>query len=220
MLLTRGEWEQYEVENLETGLVTGWGEGEKDWDPAWSEPACSKRGSSTIQIEDTPEKISYCDQEVPLAKENVPLAKLPDGSGDTSASIPCTDSASSAPKDDDFVAMMLQDPDLPCNPEMAVEMYRFLQRKAGSQLTEALKTIGENAPPPKPEEVQKPPSHGEPGDKDAASSTTPQRIEKYHEDWNSSQSITSAGSMWESPEEELEDKIARTQRCKGSCHVP
>ena len=59
MLLTRGEWEQYEVENLETGLVTGWGEGEKDWDPAWSEPACSKHGSSTIQIEDTPEKISY-----------------------------------------------------------------------------------------------------------------------------------------------------------------
>ena len=205
LLLTRGEWESFEIQNLETGLVAGWGQGEKDWDSwgeAWSEPA-----SSSVEVGRSPEKVSYCDQEVPLEKVYVPLA--PAQSGGTSASIPCADSAPPTPKDADFVTKMLQDPDLPCDPDMAIKVYRFLQKKAGGQLTEDLKTTGEIPHPAVPKEVQKPPSQGEPGDKDPPSSTTPERIEKDHEDWKSSQSITSAGSLWESPEEELEDKIAR-----------
>ena len=204
LLLTRGEWERYEMENLDTGLVTDWDEEWEEGNKEW----CAEPARPTVDIsDDSPEKVSYCDQEVPMAKEDVPVAMPPVASGGTTA--PCADNASPIPKDDDsFVLTMLQDPDLPCDPDMALKVYRFLQGKAGSQLTEALKNSGEHAQPPMPKEPQMPSSHGKSGD-NPPSSTTPQRIEKYYEDWNSSQSVTSAGSVWESPEEEMEEKIAR-----------
>lgn len=163
LLLTRGEWERYEMENLDTGLKIDWDEeweeGNKEWCDSWSEPA-----RTTVDIsDDSPEKVSYCDQEVPMAKEDVPVAMPPVASGGTTA--PCADNASPIPKDDDsFVLTMLQDPDLPCDPDMALKVYRFLQGKAGSQLTEALKNSGEHAQPPMHKEPQMPSSHGKSGD--------------------------------------------------------
>ena len=104
---------------------------------------------------------------------------------------------------DDFVAAMLQDPDLPCERTVAIKVYNYLSEKLeawgisldAAEMRHQLKTF-------MPDHVMKDTPVGSKG-------FTCADVEKWHENWNSSDSLTpSAGSQWESSDD-LEEKVAR-----------
>ena len=104
---------------------------------------------------------------------------------------------------DDFVGAMLDDPDLPCEPDVAIKVYNYMSDKLeawgislnAAEMRHQLRTFI-------PDNLKKDTAMGSNG-------FTCEDVERWHEDWHSSDTLTSAGSKWESSGEDLEEKLAR-----------
>jgi hypothetical protein len=170
--------------------------GDEHWgDKVWTEPFSSP-GSSE-------KRVAYCDEWVEWEEMPQEIEDSPPDLEQEVAETEVGPTSSKIQNRDDFVAAMLQDPDLPCERTVAIKVYNYLSEKLeawgisldAAEMRHQLKTF-------MPDHVMKDTPMGSKG-------FTCADVEKWHENWNSSDSLTpSAGSQWESSDD-LEEKVAR-----------
>ena len=176
-----------------------WGD-EGPSDKAWTEPSYSPQSSE--------KKVAYCDEWVEWAKvpQEIEIEDSPPKLNPEFRETGVDATSSKVQNRDDFVAAMLQDPDLPCERTVAIKVYNFLSEKLeawgialdAAEMRHQLKSF-------LPENIMKGAPMGSKG-------FTCADVERWHEDWSSSDSLTATpGSKWEreSSREDLEEKVAR-----------
>lgn len=185
----------------------------EDW---WKTPGLETDKGDALEADnaDDQQTMSYCDEEI---VEPVPMAGVEPGDVDPEPPVP---SSSKGPLTDDFVDAVVNDPNLGLDRATAIQVLGHITQKmkalglnlTAMELKHQLDGGVPNTFPPSAKDEFPPSAESEPKVKDnrPPGALTPAEVEKMHEDWNSSGSITaSPGSAWDLTEEELEEKIAK-----------